>query len=37
MDIMTSLKGVSLTFDECLRRAPVAEIEQVNVPFLHIK
>jgi predicted nucleotidyltransferase len=36
MDIMTSLKGVSLTFDECLQMAPVAEIETVKVPFLHI-
>ncbi len=36
MDIMTSLKGVSLSFDECLRVAPVAEIEHVFVPFLHI-
>ncbi len=36
MDIMTSLKGVELSFDECFRMAPVAEIEQVNVPFLHI-
>lgn len=36
MDIMTSLKGVSFTFDECLQMAPIAEIEQVNVPFLHI-
>ncbi|HTI11753.1 MAG TPA: nucleotidyltransferase [Puia sp.] len=36
MDIMTSLKGVELTFDECLQRAPVAEIENVHVPFLHI-
>jgi hypothetical protein len=33
---MTSLKGVSLTFDECLQMAPVAEIETVKVPFLHI-
>jgi hypothetical protein len=36
MDIMTSMKGVSLSFDECLQIAPVAEIEGVNVPFLHI-
>jgi predicted nucleotidyltransferase len=36
MDIMTSMKGVSLTFDECLQIAPVAEIEGIKVPFLHI-
>ena len=36
LDIMTSLKGVDLSFDECLRMAPVAEIEGVMVPFLHI-
>ena len=36
MDIMTSLKGVSLNFDECLQIAPIAEIEGVKVPFLHI-
>ncbi|HWK03059.1 MAG TPA: hypothetical protein VNS58_05485 [Puia sp.] len=36
MTIITSLKGVSLTFDECLQIAPVAEIEGIKVPFLHI-
>jgi hypothetical protein len=36
MDIMTSMKGVSLSFDECLQMAPIAEIEHVKVPFLHI-
>jgi len=36
MDIMTSMKGVGLSFDECLQMAPVAEIESVKVPFLHI-
>lgn len=36
MDIMTSLKGVDLSFDECLRLAPIAEIENIPVPFLHI-
>jgi len=34
--IMTSLKGVDLSFDECLQMAPVAGIEGVMVPFLHI-
>ena len=33
---MTSLKGVELSFDECLQMAPVAEIEGVAVSFLHI-
>ena len=36
LDIMTSLKGVDLSFDECLQMAPVAGIEDVMVPFLHI-
>ena len=36
LDIMTSLKGVDLSFDECLQIAPEAEIEGVRVPFLHI-
>jgi hypothetical protein len=36
LDIMTFLKGVDLSFDECLQMAPVAEIEGVMVPFLHI-
>ncbi len=36
LDIMTSLKGVNLPFDECLKMAPIAEIEGVRIPFLHI-
>jgi hypothetical protein len=36
MDLMTSMKGVNLTFDECLQMSPIAEIEQIKVPFLHI-
>ena len=36
LDIMTSLKGVDVSFDECLQMAPVAEIDGVKVPFLHI-
>ena len=36
LDIMTSLKGVDISFDECLQMAPVAEIEGVMIPFLHI-
>jgi Nucleotidyl transferase of unknown function (DUF2204) len=36
LDIMTSLKGVDISFNEILEMAPVAEIEEVFVPFLHI-
>jgi hypothetical protein len=36
LDIMTSLKGVDISFDECLQISPVAEIEGILVPFLHI-
>jgi predicted nucleotidyltransferase len=36
MDIMTSMNGITLSFDECLKLAPIAEIEGVRVPFLHI-
>jgi len=36
LDIMTSLKGVDLDFDECLQMAPIAEIEGLMIPFLHI-
>jgi Nucleotidyl transferase of unknown function (DUF2204) len=36
LDIMTSLKGVDMSFDEILHMSPVAEIEGVFVPFLHI-
>jgi hypothetical protein len=36
LDIMTSLKGVDLSFDECLQMAPIAEIEGLMIPFLHI-
>jgi hypothetical protein len=36
LDIMTSLKGVDLSFDECLKMASVAELDGIKVPFLHI-
>lgn len=36
LDIMTSLKGVQLTFDECLQQAPVFNVEGVKFPYLHI-
>lgn len=37
LDILTDMKGLeSYTFDECLAMASVADIEGVNIPFLHI-
>lgn len=36
LDIMTSLKGVEASFDECFHLAPVLKIEDVSVPVLHI-
>lgn len=37
LDILIYMKGLEgYTFDECLEMASVADIENVNVPFLHI-
>ena len=37
LDILIDMKGLEgNTFDECLEMASVADIENVNVPFLHI-
>lgn len=37
LDILTSMKGLEgYPFDECLQMASVADIEDVQVPFLHI-
>jgi hypothetical protein len=37
LDILTDMKGLeAYTFDECLQMASVADIENVNIPFLHI-
>lgn len=37
LDIMTSMKGLeSLSLDECLKNAIVAEIENIQIPFLQI-
>ncbi|MFT3825690.1 MAG: hypothetical protein QM731_17350 [Chitinophagaceae bacterium] len=37
LDIMTSMKGLEhLSFDECLKLASFADLEGVQVPFLHI-
>ena len=34
--IFSQLKGVDVPFEECLNISPVAEIEGIMVPFLHI-
>lgn len=37
LDILTEMKGLeAYTFDECLQMASVAEIDHVQVPFLHL-
>jgi hypothetical protein len=37
LDIMTSMKGLeNSSFDECMQRARVADLNDVKVPFLHI-
>jgi len=37
LDILIDMKGLEgYSFDECLEMASVADIENVNVPFLHI-
>ncbi|MEO6149165.1 MAG: hypothetical protein ABIN95_10475 [Mucilaginibacter sp.] len=37
LDIMIDMKGLeNYTFDECLQMATTANIDDVNVPFLHI-
>jgi hypothetical protein len=37
LDIMTSMKGLEdLTFGECLAKASVADLDGVEIPFLHI-
>jgi hypothetical protein len=37
LDIMISMKGLEgYSFDECLKMASIADIDDVNVPFLHI-
>lgn len=37
MDIMTAMKGLeNIPFNECLSMASVADLEGVEVPFLHI-
>lgn len=37
LDILTDMKGLeNYTFDECMAMASLADIEGVNIPFLHI-
>jgi hypothetical protein len=37
LDIMTSMKGLeNISFNECLEMASIADLEGVEVPFLHI-
>lgn len=37
LDILVAMKGLEgYIFDECLEMASVADIENVNIPFLHI-
>lgn len=37
LDIMTSMKGLeNISFSECLNMASIADLEGVEVPFLHI-
>ncbi len=37
LDILIDMKGLEgYTFDECLNMASVADIENINIPFLHI-
>lgn len=37
LDLMTSMKGLeNITFDYAYKRASIAEIENIKIPFLHI-
>lgn len=37
LDVMVNVKGLEgFSFDECLQMASIADINTVNVPFLHI-
>lgn len=37
LDIMTSMKGLeNQSFEECLQKAKLADLEGIKVPFLHI-
>lgn len=37
LDLLTNMKGLEgYSFDECLKLATIAEIEDVKIPFIHI-
>lgn len=37
IDVLINMKGIEgFSFDKCLELATIAEIENINVPFLHI-
>jgi hypothetical protein len=37
LDIMTTMKGLEdLSFEECLAQASIADLEDIEIPFLHI-
>ncbi len=36
LDIMTTLKGVEASFEECLKIAPMISISGLKIPYLHI-
>ena len=33
---MTSMKGVDVSFDECLKLAKICDVDGVKVPVIHI-
>jgi len=37
LDILTEMKGLeAFTFDQCLQMASIAQIEGIQIPFLHL-
>ena len=36
LDIMTSMKGVEISFEQALKEATIADINGIKIPFLHI-
>lgn len=37
LDIMTSMAGIELSFDECLKVARIIEIDNISIPVLHLQ
>lgn len=37
LDIMTSMVGIELPFEECLKAARIIEIDNVKIPVLHLQ